>query len=152
MKHNYQGDDKITAKIYNIITCYKCCQLSHYSGSCPFKEDEQEKLKDKGSILDNIVQGINRTTTCTSSMHVDHESDKSNRETENNSKSDNEDDDNSEPMPDALFHKVSYHINNDAGRLNLYWNLLDNQITVHMFRNRALLENIQDTDRYPNKL
>ena len=139
MQHNYQGDDKITVKIYKNITCYKCCQLGHYSGSCPFKEDEQEKLKDKGISPDNIMQGINRTTTSTSSIHVDHEADKSNGETENNSKSDNKYDDNSEPTPDALFPQVSYHINNEAGRLNPYWNLLDNQSTVHMFRNRALL-------------
>ena len=42
---NEQDNGEITANIYKIITCYKCGQLGHYSGSCPFKEDEQEKLK-----------------------------------------------------------------------------------------------------------
>ena len=55
VQHNYQSDSKMTANIYKNITCYKCGQLGHYSGSYPFKEDEQEKLKDKGSIPDNIL-------------------------------------------------------------------------------------------------
>ena len=71
-QQNYQGDGKITANIYKNITCYKCCQLGHYSRSCTFKKYEQENIKDKGSILDNIMQGINRTTTSISSMHVNH--------------------------------------------------------------------------------
>ena len=49
------------------------------------------------------MQGINRVTTGISSMHVDHEADKINGDTEYNSESDNEDDnnDNSEPTPGA---------------------------------------------------
>ena len=89
MQHNEQGDRESTAKIYKNITCYKCGQLSHYSGSCHFKEDEQEHFKDKGSSPENIVQGINRATTGISSMHVDHKAYKSNGETEYNSESDN---------------------------------------------------------------
>ena len=54
-QHNEHVKGKITAKIYKNITCYKCSQLIHYSGSCPFKEDEQEILKENGSIPDNIV-------------------------------------------------------------------------------------------------
>ena len=80
-------------------------------------------------------------------MHVDHKADKSNIETEYNSDSDNEDDNNSDPTPDVCFHQVSHHMNKDTGRLNPYWILLDNQITVHMFSNRALLENIKDADK-----
>ena len=38
-------------------------------------------------------------------------------------------------------------MNNDVGRLNPYWVLLDNQSTVHMFSNRALFANIQDADK-----
>ena len=75
-------------------------------------------------------------------MHVKHEADKSNGETEYNSNSDNKDNDDSEPTPGACFHQVSHHMNNDVRRLNPYWILLDNQITVHMFSNRALLANI----------
>ena len=63
VKHNDQGDGKKTEKIYKDITCCKCGQLHHYSGSCPFKEEEQEKFKEKGSSPDNIVKGINRATT-----------------------------------------------------------------------------------------
>ena len=37
-------------------------------------------------------------------------------------------------------------MNNDAGRLNPSCILLDNQSTVQMFSNRALLANIQDLD------
>ena len=47
-------------------------------GLCPFKEEEQEKLQDKGRSPDNIVQGMNRATKGISIMHVDHEADKSN--------------------------------------------------------------------------
>ena len=54
-QHNKKGKGEGTAKIYKNITCYKCSQLIHYSGSCPFKEDEQEILKENGSIPDNIV-------------------------------------------------------------------------------------------------
>ena len=92
------------------------------------------------------MQGINGATTGISSMHVDHKADKSNRETEYNSESDKEDGDDSEPTPGACFHQFYHHMNNDAGRLNPYWILLDNQITLHMFSNRALLANIQDAD------
>ena len=80
-KQNDQGDRNRTADIYNNITCYKFGQLGNYSGSCPFKEDGQEKLKDKESSLDNTIQGINRATTGISSMQVDHEADESNGET-----------------------------------------------------------------------
>ena len=71
---------------------------------CPFKEDEQEKLKDKGSNPDNIVQGINHATTGISSMHINHEADGSKGETEYNSKSNNKDNGNSEPTLGAFFH------------------------------------------------
>ena len=37
-------------------------------------------------------------------------------------------------------------MNNDAGRLNPYWILLDNQIKVQRFSNQSLLANIQDAD------
>ena len=77
-------------------------------------------------------------------MHVDHEADERKGETEYNSESDNEDDNNSEPTSGACFHQVYQHMNNDAGRLNPYWILLDNKSMVHMFGNCALLENIQD--------
>ena len=61
-QHKELGDNKRTEKIYKNIACCKCGQPGHYSMSRPFKEDEQEKLKDKGSIPDNIVQGINHST------------------------------------------------------------------------------------------
>ena len=92
-QQNAQVEGKSTAKIYKNITCYRCVQLVHYSGSCPFKEDKKEKLKGKGSIPENIVQEFNCVTTEISSMHVDHEADKSNVETEYNSKSNNKDND-----------------------------------------------------------
>ena len=57
-------------------------------------------MKEKGSIPDNIVQGINRVTMGISSMHVDHKADKINGDTEYNSESDNEDK-NSKPTPGA---------------------------------------------------
>ena len=37
-------------------------------------------------------------------------------------------------------------MNNDEGRLNPYWIILNNQSTVHMFRNRDLLANIEDAN------
>ena len=80
-QHNNQENGKRAAKIYKNITCYKYGQLRNYSGSCPFKEDKQEKLKDTGSNLYNIVQGINRATTGISSMHVNHKAEEINRET-----------------------------------------------------------------------
>ena len=40
-QHNEKDEGKITAKIYKHITCYKCSQHGHYSGSRPFKEDKQ---------------------------------------------------------------------------------------------------------------
>ena len=105
VQHNEQGNGKRTARIYNNITCYKCDQLGHYSGSYPFKEEEQKKLKEKESSPEKVVQGINCATVVISSMNVDHEADESNGETEYNSDSDsdsdNEDknDDESEPTP-----------------------------------------------------
>ena len=81
-QHNEQCEGKITTKIYKNITCYKYGQLGHYSSSCPLKEDEQGKFKEKGSNLDNIMQGVKRVMTGISIMHVDHEADKSNKETE----------------------------------------------------------------------
>ena len=54
-QHKDQRDGDRTANIYKNITCYKCVQIGHYSGSCPFKEHEQEKLKEKGIRPDNIV-------------------------------------------------------------------------------------------------
>ena len=77
-------------------------------------------------MQENIVQVINCATTGISSMHINHEADESNRETEYNSESDNEDNNDSEPTPGACFHQVSFHINNDAGHLNLYCILLNN--------------------------
>ena len=49
-------------------------------------------MKEKGSIPENIVQGFNRVTAIISSMHIDHEADNRNGETEYNSESDNEED------------------------------------------------------------
>ena len=72
-------------------------------------------MKDKRSIPDNIVQGINCATTGILIMNVNHESYKSSRETEYNSESNNKDDNNSEPTPGACFRQVSHHINNGAG-------------------------------------
>ena len=80
-QHNEQGEGGRTAMIYKNITCYKCIQLGRYSGSCPFKEDEQEILKLKGSTLYNILQRVNCVTTGISRMHIDHEADKINGET-----------------------------------------------------------------------
>ena len=97
------------------ITRYKCGQLNHCSRSCPFKEDEQENLKGKRIILDNILQGINYATTGILSMNVNHESDENNREIEYNSESDNKDDNNSEPTPGECFRQLSHHMNNGAG-------------------------------------
>ena len=94
------------------------------------------------------MQVINRATTGISSMHADHEIDKSNVETEYNSDSDNKDDDDSKPTPGACFHQVSHHMNNDTGCHNQYWILLNNHSAVHMFSNHALLAKIQDKD-YP---
>ena len=71
---------------------------------------------------------------------------RANGETEYDSESDNEDDDESEPTPGACFHQFYHHMNNDIVHLNPYWILLDNQRTVHMFSNRALLANIKDAD------
>ena len=101
MKYNDQGNGKRTSKIYKNITYYKCGQLGHYSGSCPFKDDEKGKLKEKGISPHNIVQGIKSATTGISSMHANHEEDESNGETEYNSESDNKDYDDSEPTPGA---------------------------------------------------
>ena len=70
VQHNEQGEGKRTAKIYKITTCYKCGQLGHYSRSCCFNEDEQEKLKGKGSDPEKIVQGVNHIATVISSMHM----------------------------------------------------------------------------------
>ena len=92
------------------------------------------------------MQVINRATTGISSMHADHEIDKSNVETEYNSDSDNKDDDDSKPTPGACFHQVSCHMNNDARRLNPYWILLNNQSTLQMFSKRSLLVNIKGAD------
>ena len=80
-------------------------------------------------------------------MHVNHEADKSNVETEYNSESDNKDDNDSEPASGACFYQVSQHMNNDAGHLYPFWILLENQSTVQMFINRALLANTQDSDK-----
>ena len=66
------GRRQKNGKKYKNITCYKCVQLGHYSGLCPFKEDKQEKNKEKGSDTQKIVQGVNRVATGISSMHVDH--------------------------------------------------------------------------------
>ena len=71
-------------------------------------------MKDKGSIPDNIVQGINRTMTGISSMHVDQKADESNGETEYNCESVNKDDDDSEPTLGTCFHQVSRHMNINA--------------------------------------
>ena len=125
-EHNDQGNINRTAKIYKNISCYKCGQIGHYIGSCPFKEDIQEKMKDKGISTDNIVQGINSATTGISSMHINQEADESNGETEYNSESNNKDDKDSEPTLGAWFHQVSHHMNNDARRLNINWIILDN--------------------------
>ena len=81
MQHNEQGEGERTAKIYKNITCYKCGQIGHYIGSFPFKEDEQEILKEKVSSPDNTVQGVNRVTTGISIMYANHEADVINGET-----------------------------------------------------------------------
>ena len=36
-QHGKQGNNEMTANIYKNITCFKCSQLGHYRGSCPFK-------------------------------------------------------------------------------------------------------------------
>ena len=77
-------------------------------------------------------------------MHVNHKADDSNGDTEYNSKSDNEYDNNSEPMPGACFHQVYHHMKNDTRRLNPYWILLNNQSTVHIFSNHVLLADIKE--------
>ena len=74
-------------------------------------------MKEKGSSPYNIVHGVNHVTTGISSMHVDQEVDESNGETEYNFKSENEDDDDSEPMSGACFHQVSHHMKNDTRRM-----------------------------------
>ena len=79
-------------------------------------------------------------------MNVNHEAEESNWEIEYNSESKNEDDDNPEPTPGKWFRQVSHQMNNDAGHLNPYWIILNNQSTVHIFSNHTLLVNIQDTD------
>ena len=58
-------------------------------------------MKEKRSSPDNIVQGINRVTTGISSMHVDHEAENINRETEYNYDPNNEDDGDSKPTSGA---------------------------------------------------
>ena len=47
--------------------------------------------------------------------------------------------------PGSCLHQISHHTKNKNRRLNPYWILLDNQRTLHMFTNRALLENITET-------
>ena len=47
------------------------------------------------------MQGFNHVTTVISSMHVNHEAEKSNGDIEYNSESDNESDNDSEPTPGA---------------------------------------------------
>ena len=92
------------------------------------------------------MQGINFATAGISSMHINHKADKSNGETEYNSEFDNKDNNKSKPTPGACFHQISHHMNNEARRLNPYWILLNNQITVHKFSSRDILTNIQDAD------
>ena len=92
------------------------------------------------------MQGINLVTTGISSMHVNHKADESNGEKEYNSDSCNEDNDNSDPTPGACFRQVYHQMNNDTGRLNQYWIILNNQRTVHMFSNHTLLSNARDSD------
>ena len=79
-------------------------------------------------------------------MHVGNEADESNRETEYNYETENEDDNDSDPMSGACFCQVYHHMNNDVVRFNPYWILLNNHITVQMFRNRAILANIPGAD------
>ena len=80
-------------------------------------------------------------------MHVDHEAGESNKETEWNYISDNEDKNYPDPTPGACFHQIYNHTKHETGRLNPYWILLYNQITLHMFSNRTLLENIKAADK-----
>ena len=107
-------------------------------------------MKNNGSNLYKIIQGVNRIATGISIMHITQKADKSNRETKYKSESDNKDNDLSESTSVACFHQVSHHMKNETGRLNPYWILLYNQSTVHMFSNHALLSNIKDADKKIN--
>ena len=104
-------------------------------------------MKDKDSKPENIVQGAKRVAMGISNMHVDHEADGSNGDTEYNSESKNEDDDNYKPMPGAWLHQIFHHTKNETGSLNPYWALLTNHSMVHMFRKHALLENTKGADK-----
>ena len=64
------------------------------------------------------MKGINHATTGISIIHDDHKAEESNGETEYNSKSNNIENNNSDPTPGACFHQVSHHMNNNAGRLD----------------------------------
>ena len=92
--------------------------MGHYSRPCPFKEDEQEKVKEKGSNPYNTVQGVDRTFTGMYSMHAGNDAD--NRKEDRSYESTDASNDDFEPTTGACFHQIYHHTKNKNGLLNMY--------------------------------